>query len=192
MAVSCFCTAITLAPFPGVFYVNYQSLHRWDFMECSSHAFPSAQELVQEPILWFSCTACDFQYIAVTLPWPDFTIPTSSKLMARRKVVIKQRKIQATVQNFAYVHFINNLDCLLNVRRSLCFIQTSCFSKLCGPFVCLIAIHEASTQIPVAALKVLINVITFSLQAGVFKYHDELILQNSTQNCTENKYQDSE
>lgn len=112
--------------------------------------------------------------------------------MAQHKVVIKQRKIQATVQNFAYVHFINNLDCFLNVHVSLRFIQTSCFSKLRGAFVYLIAIHEASTQIPVAALDVSLNMIICSLQAGVFKFHEELILQNSIQNCSENKYQGSE
>lgn len=99
--------------------------------------------------------------------------------MAQHKVVIKQRKIQAIVQNFAYVHFINNLDCFLNVHGSLCFIQTSRFSKLRGAFVCLIAINKVSTQIPVAVLEVSINMIIFSLQAGVFKFHEELILHNS-------------
>ena len=115
----------------------------------------------------------------VTLPWPAFTISTLSELMAQHKVAIKQRKTQVTVQNFAYVHFINNLDCFLNAHRSLRFTQTSCVSKLHGAFVCPIAIHEASTQIPVAALEVLSNMIIFSLQAGVFKFHEELILQNS-------------
>ena len=96
--VSRFCSPIRSAPFPGVFYVNYQSLHRRDFMRCSGHACPSAQKLVQEPIMWFSCTACNFQHIVVTLPWSAFTISTLTELMAQHKVAIKQRKNQATVQ----------------------------------------------------------------------------------------------
>lgn len=96
--------------------------------------------------------------------------------MARHKVVIKQRKIQATVQNVA---LYQQFELFLQHVQSLYFIQTSCFSKLHGAFLCLMVIHEASTPSSVAALEVSINMIIFSVQAGVFKFHEELILQNS-------------
>lgn len=88
--------------------------------------------------------------------------------MAEHKEVIKQRKIQATVQNFACVHFLHNVDCFLDVHGSLCLIQTSSFSRLLGAFVCLIEIHEGSTQIPVATLEVSI---WFFLLCGVESWH---------------------
>lgn len=53
-------------PFPDVFYASHQSLQRWDSMGCSGHGFPSAQKLVPGPVTWFSCSACDFQYIVVS------------------------------------------------------------------------------------------------------------------------------
>lgn len=36
---------------PGVFYISYQSISRWDCMGCSYQVFPSAGKLVQEPIM---------------------------------------------------------------------------------------------------------------------------------------------
>lgn len=96
--------------------------------------------------------------------------------MAWHKVIINQRKIQATVQNVA---LYQQFELFLQHVQSLHFIQTSCFSKLHGAFLHLMVIREASTPSSVAALEVSINMIIFSLQAGVFKSYEKLILQNS-------------
>lgn len=140
----------------------------WDAPAMPFHQHKNCSK---KPIMWFDRTACDFQYITVTLPQSAFTISTLSELMVQHKVVIKQRKIQATA---LYQQFELFPQC----AQSLYFIQTSWFSKLHGAFLCLMVIHEASTQSSVAALEVLI-ILIFSLQAGVFKFRKKLILQNS-------------
>lgn len=61
----------------------------------------------------------------------------------------------------------------------VCVSFKPCFSKPCGALVCLIVIREVNIQIPVVALEVSINMIIFSLHAGIFQFPKELILQNS-------------
>lgn len=89
--------------------------------------------------------------------------------MAQHKVVIKKKEKFRSQNIFCLFAF-----CILSTILIVPSMRTkSVFSKPCGAFVCLIAIHEVNTQIPVVALEVSINMIIFSLHAGIFQFHKE-------------------